>query len=370
MRKLIISLTVTLLFVNWSVFPQQRAASITFTEEAFDFGKIKEIDGPVTHSFTFTNTGSVPLLVQNAQPSCGCTSPEWTKQPVMPGAKGYVKATFDPNGRPGTFDKSITVYSNADRPTVILKITGAVIPKPPTVMDEYRFPIGDLRLNTSFISFGKVTPLTKKDTTIKFVNSGKAPLTIKTLNLPPVLKAVFKPEIVNPNQKGELYILYDASKKNDWGFLFENLAFSINDKQDPAYKITISAEIVEDFTKLTPKQLEKAPKIKFESTLFNFGSIKEGQKAEYDFVFKNEGKSNLVLRKVTPSCGCTTTNPKDMTIKAGATSKIHVVFDSNGKSGNQNKTITLITNDPKNSSMILWVKGIVEPKAEKVQTPK
>lgn len=368
--KNFIVLVVILLFINWSVFAQQRAASITFTEESFDFGKIKESDGPVSHSFSFTNTGSVPLLVQNAQPSCGCTSPDWTKQPVMPGTKGFVKATFDPNGRPGTFEKSITVYSNADRPTVILKITGAVIPKPPTVMDEYRFPIGDLRLNTSFISFGKVNPLTKRDTVIKFINSGKDALTVKIINAPPTLMASFNPEVVNPNQKGELHIAYDASKKNDWGFLFDNLSFTINNKPDQAYKVTIAAEIVEDFSKLTPQQLEKAPKIKFETTLFNFGSIKEGQKAEYDFVFKNEGKSNLTLRKITPSCGCTTTNPKDMNIKAGNTSQIHVVFDSAGKTGSQSKTITLITNDPKNSSMILWIKGTVEPKVEKVQIPK
>ena len=109
-------------------YSQQRTASIKFNEESFDFGKIKETDGPVSHVFSFTNTGSVPLLVQNAQPSCGCTTPDWTKQPVMPGAKGFIKATFDPTGRPGTFEKTVTVYSNADRPTVTLRFSGAVIP--------------------------------------------------------------------------------------------------------------------------------------------------------------------------------------------------------------------------------------------------
>ena len=204
-----------------------------------------------------------------------------------------------------------------------------------------------------------MSPLAKMDTTIKFINSGKVPLSIKILAMPGVLKATFKPEVINPNQKGEVYLLYDASKKNDWGFLFDNLIFTLNDKQDPAYKITVAAEIVEDFSKLTPKQLEKAPKMKFENTTFNFNSIKEGQKAEYDFTFKNEGKSELVLRKVVPSCGCTTTNPKDMKVKPGATSLIHVVFDSNGKKGSQSKTITIISNDPQNSNIILWIKGTV-----------
>jgi len=360
MKKIAILFTVIFLFVNSSLSAQQRTASITFTEESFDFGKIKEADGLVTHKFSFTNTGTVPLLIQNAQPSCGCTTPDWTKQPVMPGAKGFVKATFDPNGRPGTFDKSITVFSNADRPTVTLKISGSVAPKPLAVMDEYRFPMGDLKLNTSFISFGKVGPLSKMDTIIRFINAGKEPLNIKLLNIPVSLKASFKPEVIKPSQKGEIYIVYDASKKNDWGFLFDYVTFTLNGKQDPAYKITVAAEITEDFSKLTPKQLENAPKIKFENTNFNFGTIKEGQKSTYDFNFKNEGKSELILRKVVPSCGCTTTTPKDMKVKPGGSSTIHVVFDSSGKKGSQSKTITIITNDPQTSNLMLWIKGTVE----------
>src|SRR6266542_1757921 len=114
MKKIVfLALTFVLVF-GISVSAQQRTASISFKEESFDFGKIKEADGPVNHVFVFTNTGSVPLIIQNVQPSCGCTTPDWTKQPVMPGTKGFIKATFDPSGRPGTFEKSVTVYSNAD----------------------------------------------------------------------------------------------------------------------------------------------------------------------------------------------------------------------------------------------------------------
>ncbi|HEY4789500.1 MAG TPA: DUF1573 domain-containing protein [Bacteroidales bacterium] len=360
MKKVLIILTIIVFIPVVAVYPQQRTATIVFNEESFDFGKINESDGPVSHIFSFTNTGTVPLLIQNAQPSCGCTTPDWTKQPVMPGAKGFIKATFDPSGRPGTFEKSVTVYSNADRSNVVLRFSGAVIPKPLTVQDEYRFTIGDLRLTTSYVSFGKLMLLGKRDTIIKVINAGKVPVSIKFPNMPPVLKAVMKPEILQPNQKGQLYVTYDASKKNDWGFLFDYLNFTINNKQDPSYKITVSSEIVEDFSKLTPAQLEKAPRAKFENTTFTFGAIKEGQKVEYEYKFKNEGKSDLILHKITTSCGCTTTNPKDMTIKAGAASSIKVTFDSSGKKGTQNKTITVITNDPKSPSILLWVKGTVQ----------
>jgi hypothetical protein len=341
-------------------YAQQRTASIAFKEESFDFGKIKEASGLVSHVFVFTNTGSVPLIIQNAQPSCGCTTPDWTKQPVMPGAKGFIKATFDPSGRPGTFEKSVTVFSNADRSPLILKFSGAVIPKPLTMQDEYRFTIGSLRLTSSYIGFGKLSPTGKKDTTIGFINAGKEPVTIKFIGIPSCIKVNVMPVSIKPNEKGVIKISYDASQKNDWGFLVDYMGFSINNKLDQAYRITVSSTIEEDFSKLTPSQLDKAPKIKFENTNFNFGTLKEGQKAEYEYKFKNEGKTNLLLHKVITSCGCTTTSQKETTIKPGASSSIKVTFNSSGKKGPQNKAVTVISNDPKSPSITLWIKGTVE----------
>jgi len=122
----------------------------------------------------------------------------------------------------------------------------------------------------------------------------------------------------------------------------------------------VSATLEEDFSVLTPAQLEKAPKIKFENVNFNFGSAKEGQKITNEYKFKNEGKSNLLLRKIITSCGCTTTSTKDMIIKPGESSAIKVIFDSSGKKGSQNKTVTVISNDPKSPNILLWIKGMVE----------
>lgn len=360
MKKILLLAFSFALACGINVFGQQRTATISFAEETFDFGKIKEADGPVNHVFVFTNTGSVPLIIQNAQPSCGCTTPDWTKQPVMPGAKGFIKATFDPSGRPGTFDKNVTVYSNADRPNITLKFSGVVIPKPLTMQDEYKFTIGDLRLSNSYISFGKITPTAKRDTTVNIINAGKEPLTIKFYGYPNSLKVTAIPEILKPNQKGIVKISYDASKKNDWGFLIDYLNFSLNNKMDMAYKITLSATLQEDFSRSTKAQLDEAPKITFENVNFNFGSIKGGQKATYEYKFKNEGKSVLSIRKIITSCGCTTTSAKQMTIKPGQSSSISIVFDSSGKKGSQNKTVTVISNDPKNSNILLWIKGNVE----------
>lgn len=117
-------------------FSQQAAATTTITStevavfqwdsQVFDFGKIKQ-GVPVTHEFKFSNAGKVTLLITNAQASCGCTTPDWTKDPVPPGKNGFIKATYSAGGS-GAFDKTVTVTSNADGGPVVLRIKGEVVP--------------------------------------------------------------------------------------------------------------------------------------------------------------------------------------------------------------------------------------------------
>ena len=102
---------------------------INFENKEFDFGKIKEADGNVTHVFDFTNKGKAPLVVNRVQASCGCTTPVWSKEPIEYGKKGEVTVTYNTTGRPGAFTKTITVYSNDTVNQAILIIRGEVIPK-------------------------------------------------------------------------------------------------------------------------------------------------------------------------------------------------------------------------------------------------
>ncbi len=95
-----------------------------WTASTHDFGKIKQ-GVPVTFEFKFTNKGKSPLVIANAQPSCGCTTPSWTHEPVMPGSEGNVKATFNAMAV-GPFDKTITVTANVTGGVVMLHIKGEV----------------------------------------------------------------------------------------------------------------------------------------------------------------------------------------------------------------------------------------------------
>lgn len=117
-------------------------ADIVFEGTEISFGTIKE-GTLANHTFTFTNTGKAPLILSNVQPSCGCTTPEWSKEPIMPGQKGTIKAAYNSYGRPGTFQKYITVKSNAATAEVVLTLKGTVTPTPVEPVSPVRNTLGD-----------------------------------------------------------------------------------------------------------------------------------------------------------------------------------------------------------------------------------
>jgi hypothetical protein len=100
-------------------------ASFKFHDEEFNFKTIKQGES-VNHEFTFTNTGKEPLVIANAQGSCGCTVPTWPKEPIAPGATGVIKVTFNSAGKMGMQDKTVTLNSNAKQNPMVLHLKGNV----------------------------------------------------------------------------------------------------------------------------------------------------------------------------------------------------------------------------------------------------
>lgn len=94
--------------------------TIEFKTTTHDFGTLQEGD-PAVAEFTFKNTGKEPLIIQNVKPSCGCTTPYWSKDPIAPGKTGVIKASYGTKGRPGNFNKSVTVTSTAGRNVLYIK---------------------------------------------------------------------------------------------------------------------------------------------------------------------------------------------------------------------------------------------------------
>ena len=125
MKKVTFLSFLLVLTVASVVFASAVAAAFNWVETDHNFGQIKQ-GKPVTAEFKFTNRGEHPLIINKAYGSCGCTGVEHPKTPIMPGASGVIKATFNA-ANAGTFNKTVTVESNAEGGLVTLNIHGEVV---------------------------------------------------------------------------------------------------------------------------------------------------------------------------------------------------------------------------------------------------
>ncbi|HEY0055708.1 MAG TPA: DUF1573 domain-containing protein [Pedobacter sp.] len=108
-----------------SAVESNKNVSIAFKSNNYDFGKITDGE-KVTHDFEFTNTGTAPLIISNATAACGCTVPEYPKEPVAPGQSGIIKVVFNSAGKTGMQHKVVTLTTNANPPLTEIYITGEV----------------------------------------------------------------------------------------------------------------------------------------------------------------------------------------------------------------------------------------------------
>jgi hypothetical protein len=360
---LFLVLFISLIFHNLT--GQQKNAHISFKEVDHDFKTIKEENGSVSYVFSFTNIGGSPLLLQEVTASCGCTTPEYTKEPIVPGGTGSVNVTFNPEGRPGQFTKDITVKSNADNAPIVLKIIGTVEAKPMKIEEKFRFAIGDLRFASSQLGFGRMIFGESKSLNMKLTNTGKSPVKLEFYKLPGFLKIKPASLTVKPGEDTNFEVTFNSKIKNDYGFLVDHIIVIVNGKKDTINKIAVTSDIKEDFSKLTEAQKNNAPSINFESPTYDFGYVKEGNTVVYRYKFKNTGKSDLYIRKVSATCSCSIAAPENKILKPGQTGYIKVTLDTKGFKGAQSKQFSVVSNDPLASQVYLTLKGVVRTPVNK-----
>ena len=124
---LIIFTTTNIIKAQEQITINYNAPIITFETELIDLGTFMQYDDPSSKcEFIFTNTGKEPLIISKAKGSCGCTVPSWPKEPVMPGESGLIQVNYDEK-RVGSFNKSITITSNAKNSPQIVKVKGKIL---------------------------------------------------------------------------------------------------------------------------------------------------------------------------------------------------------------------------------------------------
>jgi len=334
---------------------QSVGAKIVFDEEEHDFSTIKEESGAQSFVFSFTNKGDKPLIIQNIAVSCGCTTADWTKKPVIPGAKGEIKVTYHPENRPGEFQQRICVFSNAENNQIFLGINGYVKPRLKTINELYPVKIGDVIAQSDRIIFPMIKKSKTQTDSLEIYNNSEKTVYISFHATPAYISVHVSPSKLNFHQKGYIIVTFDSKKLDDYGYVMNRIYLNTNSSFDFHNSLLVSANIEEDFSSLTSEELEKAPVISFDSKRYDFGNLNQEDVVYHKFVIENTGKNNLIIRKIKTSCGCTVVIPGKKIIAPNEKIPLMVKFNPMGKQGRQIKAITVISNDPKHTTSILRI---------------
>ncbi len=354
---------ILVLFVSGISLLAQPVMKLSKTDH--DFGTFKEEDGRQRYDFVVMNTGDQPLVIKNIVASCGCTTPEWTKSPIAPSGTGKISAIYDPVNRPGAFNKTLSVYTNSKPELVVLVIKGEVVPREKTIEEIYTFAVGNVRFESNHLAFTNIKKNEKKIRVMTIINNSDTPATIGFDKVPEHLAIKAEPETLKPGQKGIIQGTYDANKNQGWGNVSDLVRVKINGVvQDKVY-FYVSANLVEDFSGLSKEDMANAPVFKVASTTVDLGKMPGASTRDVEFSFTNEGKSDLVIRHIRSTCGCTAIQEgsQGIGIKPGQQSSIKATFNSGSYKGKTTKAIYVYTNDPKNSEVVLMLNADVEQKA-------
>jgi hypothetical protein len=227
---------------------------------------------------------------------------------------------------------------------------------------ETKFPSkkGNLWLSKDNVKLNYLKNTEIRTDTIRVYNAWDKNMSLNFSLTKNYLECTASPGSLKPGQEGLIIVKYNATMKNDWGYVYENFNIVTNDTLEPSKSIFVMVYIEEDFSGLTKEDRDVAPKIAFEKEQFTFPKTKTGEKIKYSFKFKNEGKSDLIIRKTKASCGCTATEPEKSVLKPGESSSINIIFDTKNMTGHQHKTVYVYNNDPRYSTVALHIEGEVE----------
>lgn len=339
-----------------SLLAQNAESAIVFDKTTHDFGTFEVKAGPQTYEFQFTNKGAAPIIINNVTASCGCTTPGWTKEPIPPGGRGFVKATYNPSGVM-PFDKSLSVYSTGSSSPVTLRIKGRVVAKALTVEEQYPVVCGSLRLLSKDLSLARIVQGNSKKDSLAVVNNGASDITLAFVNAPRHLTLEMTPAVLKAGEKGFIRCTFNtaAAKPQAWGIVKYPVGLSVNGAAPADTRLIVAATVEDDNSKVDYKQ---APVINVGSTVSNFNTVKQGVAVTAEFELANAGKTPLLIRQAY------TENPRlkitaPAAIQPGATAKLKAVLDTAGEEGDKFYSIILTTNAPSQTTATLVLVGTI-----------
>ena len=340
----------------------QEQMQLDFDHTTWNFGDVYEQKGSVEHTFSFKNGSSKPIVILDAMSGCGCTTPSYSRKPIMAGEKGEIKVAFDPTNRPGKFSKGVSLLTSASKTPITLMLEGNVIPREKSVEERYPFDLGGgVRLSANFHSFAYVGRGESVSEEIGWINTSQRDATIKLLpkqasglahiNIPSVMKA---------GQQGVITLKYEVrASSSRYGTLEDMWGVTVNGRESNIV-ITINAVAVDKFDRATDDISQ--PSGELSKNFIKFGDVKQGKVVTNATLYLvNNGESDLIIRAVEWNSEALDCSLKaGDRLKSGEQKTVKLTLDtSDCNHGVWVDRLRVITNDPERPMQTLRITAIV-----------
>lgn len=355
MTKQFITLIITLL-LSIEVFGQ-----LQFEKSVHDFGLISEEGGAQSCRFVAVNRGKVPIVIVDVVTTCGCTTPEFSRKPILAGEQTEIEVSYDPYNRPGTFDRQLYLYGPQNKRLGTLTIRGEVKPRERSI--EERFPIeidGGVRLAATMVTIPHIYIGAPMQSAVSIINASDKP---RRLRLEPTTSSgqlrITYPEQLAAGEQTAINVYYEiAPEKPIYGAIRDVFTLYIDD-QPSEKKLVVHGTAVDKPTKTLK---EFPPKMEFSENILKFGALNRRTKpTEQTFTIRNEGSSELIIRAVECDKRITTDLQSQTRIPAGGQQSVTVRIDpSRCDYGFVTAWLTLVTNEPDRPIRRLRITAIIE----------
>ena len=309
---------------------------------------------PATTTFEIKNTGDKPLQILDVRTDCGCAKAIWESDAIAPGKVSKISVTYNAELL-GTFQKTVSVTTNAEEHPIELLIKGRVVKEVTFNTNDFSVHIGDFHLSTDEINFDDVKMGATPKAVITIMNGGAYALHPEFMHMPDYLTTISAPDIIAPGAVGEITFILNSKLIKDFGLTQTTIYLSrfVGDKISDENALQVSA------TLLPPQPSSKglfkyAPCLEVSDTTIVFPEFGTKKKLTQTVLLKNTGNAPLDIRRLqvyNPGIGV---KLNKSTLQAGEEVKLKITLH-NTKKKRGKRSILLITNDPKHPKTVLHI---------------
>ena len=273
---------------------------LKWLDKEYQFGLMKETAGIREGSASFVNVGPGPTYIRNVRTSCGCTKAVFPEGLIEEGDTVTIKFSYNPEGRPGPFAKTIKVFVGEDNKMHVVKIFGTVIGSPETLAATYPYESGPLRFSDRIIAGGDVTYGELKHFFVSMTNQSTDTIHPAVSVTQKPLRAAITPELIPPGELATLAISFNSGDEFDMGnHDYPITLISDTDSRFPEEtELSLKVNLKPDLLALNGESLETAPQISVIPPVIEANRHKSSNPLSVRFTIRNLGKSTLIIKRI------------------------------------------------------------------------